>query len=45
MTDESDDGRVASGVLKGFFIRTGWLFKATLPRVSAVLRELGVNGR
>jgi Uma2 family endonuclease len=42
---EDDDGRIVSRVLKGFFLKSDWLWKQPLPRVSTVLRELGVSNR
>ena len=42
---EDDDGRLASRVLKGFFLRPEWLWKQPLPRVATILRELGVSNR
>lgn len=39
---EEAGGRVASGVLPGFFLRPEWLWQQPLPRVRDVLRDLGV---
>lgn len=36
------EGRVASEVLPGFFLRPDWLWQDPLPKVREVLRELGV---
>ncbi len=36
------EGRVASEVLPGFFLRPAWLWQDPLPKVRDVLRELGV---
>jgi Uma2 family endonuclease len=36
------EGRVASEVLPGFFLRPQWVWSDPLPRVAGVLRELGV---
>jgi Uma2 family endonuclease len=36
------EGRIASEVLPGFFLRPEWLWRDPLPRVRDVLRELGV---
>jgi Uma2 family endonuclease len=36
------EGRVTSEVLPGFFLRPEWLWRDALPRVTDVLRELGV---
>jgi Uma2 family endonuclease len=36
------EGRVASKVLPGFFLRPEWLFGKACPPVAAVLKELGV---
>jgi Uma2 family endonuclease len=38
------EGRIASAVLPGFYFRTKWLWQPKLPRVSTVLKELGVRG-
>ena len=38
-----DDGRIHSKVLKGLYIRPEWLWRSPLPKVAAVLRELGVR--
>jgi Uma2 family endonuclease len=39
---EEVEGRVASVLLPGFFLRPPWLWQERLPRVRDVLRELGV---
>jgi Uma2 family endonuclease len=39
------DGRITSKVLDGFHLRPAWFWKSPLPRVGAVLRELGVGQR
>ena len=39
----SDDGRVHSKLLKGLHVRPAWLWRSPLPRVSAVLKEVGVR--
>ena len=36
-------GRVASGVLPGFWLRPEWLWDEPRPRILALLRELGVE--
>ena len=36
------EGRIDSEVLPGFFLRSEWLWRAPLPKVSDLLRELGV---
>ncbi|GAC1472455.1 MAG: Uma2 family endonuclease [Isosphaeraceae bacterium] len=36
------EGRVASEVLPGFFLRPDWLWREPLPKVRDVLRDLGV---
>ncbi|MEJ7638032.1 MAG: Uma2 family endonuclease [Singulisphaera sp.] len=43
---EEADGRIASLVLPGFFLRPAWLWQEPLPRVRDVLQELarGVDG-
>ena len=38
-----DDGRVHSKVLKGLYVRPAWLWRSPLPKVAAVLKELGVR--
>lgn len=38
------DGRVGSKVLRKLFIRPEWLWKTPLPKVSAILKQLGVRG-
>ena len=38
---EEADGRIASLVLPGFFLRPAWLWQEPLPRVRDVLQELG----
>ena len=38
-----DDGRVHSKVLKGLHVRPAWLWQSPLPRVSTVLKEIGVR--
>jgi Uma2 family endonuclease len=40
---DEQDGRIPSSVLPGFFIRPAWLAGPKLPKVAAVLRELGVS--
>ncbi len=37
------EGRVRSRVLKGLYIRPDWLWRSPLPKVAAVLKELGVR--
>ena len=37
------EGRVYSKVLKGLYVRPEWLWRATLPKVAAILDELGVR--
>ena len=41
--DPDDDGRVHSRVLKGLYIRPAWLWRSPLPKVGAILKELGVR--
>jgi Uma2 family endonuclease len=36
------EGRVASEILPGFYLRPAWLWQEPLPKVRDVLRELGV---
>lgn len=38
------DGKLASKVLPGFYLRTEWLLRRVLPSRRSVLRELGVKG-
>ena len=40
-----EGGRIASRVLKGFYLKPEWLWKSPLPRVATVLRELGIGRR
>jgi Uma2 family endonuclease len=40
---DSDDGRVSSIVLPGFYLRLTWLFGRQRPRVAQVLREFGLR--
>jgi Uma2 family endonuclease len=37
------DGAIHSKVLKGFFLKPEWLWREKLPKVLAVLREMGVR--
>jgi Uma2 family endonuclease len=37
------EGRLASTVLPGFYLRPAWLWQETLPNPLAVLKELGVQ--
>lgn len=37
------EGRIVSAVLPGFYFRPDWLGREKLPRVGAVLKELGVR--
>jgi Uma2 family endonuclease len=37
------EGKIASKVLKKFWLKPGWLWKSPLPKVAAVLKELGVR--
>lgn len=39
----ADDGRIASVVLPGFYLRPEWLWQEPLPDVIATLRELGIQ--
>lgn len=39
---EEHDGKVASTVLPGFYLRPAWLWQEPLPKVLDVLKELGV---
>jgi Uma2 family endonuclease len=38
-----DDGRVHSKLLKGLHVKPAWLWRSPLPRVSTVLKEIGVR--
>jgi Uma2 family endonuclease len=37
------DGKVASKVLKGFYLKAAWLFAEKRPKTLVILRELGVK--
>jgi Uma2 family endonuclease len=39
------DGRIASSVLRGFYLRPEWVLGLTLPDELDVLKELGVTAR
>jgi Uma2 family endonuclease len=41
---EENEGKIASTVLSGFYIRPRWVIGATLPTRRAALREMGVKG-
>ncbi len=41
--EPDEDGRVYSRVLKGLYVRPAWLWRTPLPKVAAILRELGVK--
>jgi Uma2 family endonuclease len=43
LIEATDDGRLASAVLPGFYLRPDWLWQEPLPDVIATLRELGVQ--
>jgi Uma2 family endonuclease len=38
------DGCVRSKVVKKFYLRAEWIWNAPMPKVSAILKELGVRG-
>ncbi|HUY31522.1 MAG TPA: Uma2 family endonuclease [Pirellulales bacterium] len=38
---DENDGKIASIVVRGFYLRPLWLFGDELPKVAAVLKELG----
>ena len=38
-----NDGRVDSKLLKGLYVRPAWLWRSPLPRLAAVLKEVGVR--
>ena len=40
---DETDGRVASKVLRGFHLRSDWVFRSPLPKVATALKELGVR--
>jgi Uma2 family endonuclease len=37
------DGRIDSKVLRGFYLRSSWVFRSPLPKVAPILKELGVR--
>jgi Uma2 family endonuclease len=37
------DGRIDSKVLRRFYLRSSWVFRSPLPRVTPILKELGVG--
>jgi Uma2 family endonuclease len=42
---EEESGKLNSSAIKGFYLKPDWLWRAKLPKVSAVLRELAKSKR
>lgn len=40
---EEKDGRIASAVLRGLYIKPAWLWAAKPPKLATILKELGVS--
>ena len=43
LIDATDDGRVLSAILPGFYLRPQWLWQEKLPDVITTLREIGIQ--